>query len=570
MTHDTLYLYKSSPQTDKKPKFKFLFNHATDIDTIDEEGKIDKATPYCFSVTFGAVTKYFCTNTADQLRFWVDHVTWRIRAFSRLRAAADTDGSSKLTTAEMRRLKLKNIASPGANTSEVQVESKAEKAAHKVLRYRKHLDAQIKSTNDFTLFDNLTQATIIIDTKGIVQYSNEQVAKITGHAVKDLLGKNIKILMSPEYATDHDQWISNYITTGRKKIIGIGRDLPMLHKDGTERPIHLTVVDHQQTGNRYFIGTLTQNVNDSSTSSGEFQKNNFSLFDNLLQATIAIDKEGTIEYVNEAVTTISGYTKEEMMGKNVTVLMMAKHAQAHDQYLRNYLKTGNKKVIGTGRQVSLLHKEGNEKKCHLTVTEHFQGGVPFFMGSLNEVTDSEVSSASTDADVDPFALFDSLLDSTIVIGANGTINYANPATFELTGWKPPELIGKNVNMLMTQADARKHDGYLRNYAKTGIKHIIGKGREVKIQKKDRKVIDVHLQVSEHDVAGVLQFIGTLTKHSEEFTLFDDLLDATIVINEQGIIQYANSATKKITGHRPSSLVGNNVKMLMSWKTREVL
>lgn len=77
-------------------------------------------------------------------------------AYTRLRIKAEAD-TAKMTSAEIKRLKLKTEKSVN--------ETKAEKAAHKVLRYRKHLDAQIKSASNFTLFDNLLQCTIVIDTK---------------------------------------------------------------------------------------------------------------------------------------------------------------------------------------------------------------------------------------------------------------------------------------------------------------------------------------------------------------------------------------------------------------------
>lgn len=133
MTQDTLLLFKNKTG-DKKPKSKLLFQHATDVDTIDDESKLDAPTPYVFSITFGAVTKYFCATNAETFKDWVDGISYRIKgnwtfsfgifltclAFTRLKAKADDP--TRLTTAEMKRLKIKDKASN---------ESKAEKAAHK-------------------------------------------------------------------------------------------------------------------------------------------------------------------------------------------------------------------------------------------------------------------------------------------------------------------------------------------------------------------------------------------------------------------------------------------------------
>lgn len=135
-----------------------------------------------------------------------------------------------------------------------------------MLRYRKHIDAQIKTSANFTLFDNLTQCTLVIDVKGTIQYTNEAVSTLFGYTNKEMVGKNVKMLMPKMYSQDHDTYIENYVTTGKKKIIGLGvfhmpaplvpadflgRDLPILTKDGTEKVCNLTVIDHQQTGTRF-------------------------------------------------------------------------------------------------------------------------------------------------------------------------------------------------------------------------------------------------------------------------------------------------------------------------------
>jgi PAS domain S-box-containing protein len=101
-----------------------------------------------------------------------------------------------------------------------------------VLRYRKHIDTQIKSEADFQIFDKLVQATIIIDTKGNVFYLNEAVTKLFEITEAEMKGKNIKLFMPANHAAQHDSYLNNYITTGKKKIIGDGRDVAIKSKSG--------------------------------------------------------------------------------------------------------------------------------------------------------------------------------------------------------------------------------------------------------------------------------------------------------------------------------------------------
>ena len=107
------------------------------------------------------------------------------------------------------------------------------------------------------------------------------------------------------------------------------------------------------------------------------------LLNNLDDGVINISTRGEIIRFNRSAQDIFGYTEEEVIGKNVTMLMPREFAENHQAYLQNYLTTGIKKVIGLekGRQVIGLRKNGQEFELHLAVsevktdTEHFFTGI---------------------------------------------------------------------------------------------------------------------------------------------------------------------------------------------------
>src|SRR3954451_14481038 len=82
------------------------------------------------------------------------------------------------------------------------------------------------------------------------------------------------------------------------------------------------------------------------------------------------------------------------------------------------------------------------------------------------------------------ALITTAVDGIIVIDAGGHIQIFNPACERLFGYRPEEVIGENVKMLMPPPYREEHDGYLTHYHATGEKRIIGIGREVLGQRKD--------------------------------------------------------------------------------------
>lgn len=84
-----------------------------------------------------------------------------------------------------------------------------------------------------------------------------------------------------------------------------------------------------------------------------------------------------------------------------------------------------------------------------------------------------------------FSLFDSLLDACIVINDKCLVQYANKSAEKFTGFRSRELVGRNVNLLMTDEHKPSHDAYVKSYLKTGQAKIIGSGRDVVIQRKVR-------------------------------------------------------------------------------------
>ena len=102
---------------------------------------------------------------------------------------------------------------------------------------------------------------------------------------------------------------------------------------------------------------------------------------------ITIDDRGLIETVNPATERLFGYAAAELIGQNVTVLMPDPYRAQHDAYISNYVKTGNRKVIGIGREVNGRRKDGGTFPIHLAVSEFEAKGRRCFTGMIHDLSD---------------------------------------------------------------------------------------------------------------------------------------------------------------------------------------
>lgn len=112
---------------------------------------------------------------------------------------------------------------------------------------------------------------------------------------------------------------------------------------------------------------------------------------------ITIDEQGIIESVNPAAERIFGYSREELVGENVSLLMPSPFRENHDQYIQNYLDTGEAKIIGVGREAIGLTKDGKEFPIDLAIGVVETATGRLFTGIIRDITErKEVDRMKTD------------------------------------------------------------------------------------------------------------------------------------------------------------------------------
>src|SRR5262245_2448214 len=106
------------------------------------------------------------------------------------------------------------------------------------------------------LLEAMVDGVISIDECGLIQTINPAAERMFRHGVDELVGRNVSVLMPAPYRDEHDGYIAEYLATGVKKIIGIGREVVGLRKDGTVFPMDLSVAEARVGGERLFVAVL--------------------------------------------------------------------------------------------------------------------------------------------------------------------------------------------------------------------------------------------------------------------------------------------------------------------------
>jgi len=111
------------------------------------------------------------------------------------------------------------------------------------------------------------------------------------------------------------------------------------------------------------------------------------IMDTVVDGIVTIGEAGTIQSFNPAAETIFGYAEDEVMGKNVSLLMPEPHHSRHDSYLKRYFDSGEARIIGFSREVEGRRKDGATFPMSLAVSELRQDGQSTFTGIIRDMTE---------------------------------------------------------------------------------------------------------------------------------------------------------------------------------------
>jgi two-component system, LuxR family, sensor kinase FixL len=106
------------------------------------------------------------------------------------------------------------------------------------------------------ILDTAVEGVIVIDHRGVIETFNRAAQRMFGYKATEIIGRNVSILMPEPYRGEHDGYLSNYLRTGRAKIIGIGREAVGKRKDGKTFPIELAVSEVRVGQRRTFAGIV--------------------------------------------------------------------------------------------------------------------------------------------------------------------------------------------------------------------------------------------------------------------------------------------------------------------------
>lgn len=296
------------------------------------------------------------------------------------------------------------------------------------------LDVPKVNQND-TVLEQAIDAVVSIDANNDVVFFNKAAEELWRVSRDEILGKNVKRLVPQALRSDHDEMVNHNRRTGENRIVGTMREVQIERFDGTEVTVGLTLSKvHTDAGICYTA--FLKDISGIKVAEKRLRET----LEQALDAVVEIDWQNNVVFFNPAAERLWGYSSDEVLGKNVDMLVPITHRAQHDELVNRNRRTGENRIVGTSREVQLVRKDGQKRWVNLSLSKvPREDGTITYTAFLRDVTE-EVERREH---IRLLSLVANETDNAVLItGVDRKLIYVNSGFTRLTGYKPDEVMGR--------------------------------------------------------------------------------------------------------------------------------
>ncbi len=304
------------------------------------------------------------------------------------------------------------------------------------------------------------------------------------------------------------------------------------------------------------------------------------VLESVIDGIITIDEKGKVNTFNPGAENIFGYSASEIIGQNIRNLMPEPDRGAHDSYMKNYLQTGHAKIIGIGREITGLRKDGTTFPGDLAISEFWLGEERYFSGVVRDISDRKKAEKElVGAERRNQLILESAGEGIYGLDLNGYTMFANPAAEKMLGYKIEEMVGQTQHKLIHHT---KIDG--TPYPKEEC-HIYAAIKEGKTQLEFNEVfwrkdgtsfpveyISTPIYEDGNITGAVVSFKDISERKKAEKALIDSQRRNQLILESagegiygldlNGYTMFANPAAEKMLGYKIEEMVGQTQHKLI--------
>ncbi len=376
-----------------------------------------------------------------------------------------------------------------------------------------------KEPESLLILESAQEMVIAFDLSGKINYCNQSACTGYGYGKSELLGKNYTLLFPSERKMEFDNLRSSVLFEERVK--------PM------------ESVRRKKNGGLMKISTVISPIRDSRShiigiSSMEREILQFSLAENKSQALIEtapdamviVNSHGQIILVNAQTENLFGYTRTELLGKEVEALIPERFLSKHKPHRQSFFKAPKTRSMGHGLELFGRKKNGEEFPVEISLSPLETDEGVFVSAAIRDTTESKKAEKKFRD------LLESAPDAMIIVDREGLIRLANLQTDKIFGYNRKDLLGQPISLLMPDRFRSGHPSFMREYFKNPKTREMGSGLQLFGITKRGKEFPIEISLSPLDTEDGLLVSAAIRDISEKKKLEMRLINSNAELDRK--------------------------------------
>jgi PAS domain S-box-containing protein len=245
------------------------------------------------------------------------------------------------------------------------------------------------------VLDTSADAIITADDQGRIVFFNRAAERMFGCGAREAEGQPLTMLMPERHQASHTAGFARYLATGEARVVGGSMEVCARRRDGEEFPAELSLASWKVDGETFFTGIVRDITERKRAERALRESDAFSraLLESAPDAIVVSDREGCIMTVNAQVERLFGYTREELIGQRVEMLLPERFRAAHVGHRAGYVANPQTRFMGErlGYELYGRRKDGTEFPVAISLSPVHTAEGLLISSDIRDITQQRVT-----------------------------------------------------------------------------------------------------------------------------------------------------------------------------------